>query len=333
MSPRREISAQLRRLLDAAILAPSGHNAQPWLFRAHDDAVEVYADRRQALPVVDPGDRELTISCGAALLNLRVAARRLGFRDDPYELLPDPGNADLLARLRLVEGEDPLPGDEALFDAIPGRRTTRTAFEERAVPGKVERELEAEAAREGAWLHLVGDGERETVAGLVAEGDRVQMRDRRFRAELAAWLRPNRSRAMRGMRGYGFGFGDLTSLATPLVIRAFDLGRHQAAKDRELALRAPVLAVIGTAGDSPREWLEAGQALERVLLRARSRGLVSAYLNQPVEVDALRPRLAEAVGRSDAHPQLVVRAGYGPEAPHQPRVPVESVLVPELRDG
>jgi hypothetical protein len=45
---------RLRFLLGYAVLAPSGHNTQPWLFRMRDQAVELYADRTRALPVVDP---------------------------------------------------------------------------------------------------------------------------------------------------------------------------------------------------------------------------------------------------------------------------------------
>lgn len=46
---------QLKFLLDYAVLAPSGHNSQPWLFRIGDGWVEVHADRTRRLPVVDPG--------------------------------------------------------------------------------------------------------------------------------------------------------------------------------------------------------------------------------------------------------------------------------------
>ena len=52
------IRDQARSLLRYAILAPSGHNTQPWLFRLTGAGVEVRADRRRALPVVDPHDRE-----------------------------------------------------------------------------------------------------------------------------------------------------------------------------------------------------------------------------------------------------------------------------------
>src|SRR5918911_1973883 len=67
-------------LLRYAVLAPSGHNTQPWLFKiaGSNNTIEIYADRSRALPVVDPDDRELVISCGAALGTMRVALRRCG---------------------------------------------------------------------------------------------------------------------------------------------------------------------------------------------------------------------------------------------------------------
>lgn len=317
---------KLTFLLRYAVLAPSGHNTQPWLFRIEADTVELYADRTRALPVVDPDDRALTISCGAALLNLRVALRRFGYRDDAYELLPAGDDADLLARVRLVAGDRPSAADEALFAAIPNRRTTRAAYEERELPEGLAGLLEREAAREGAWFHLVRDAERSALADLIAEGDRVQMADRRFRRELAAWVHPNRSSAARGVPGYGFGFGDLTSIGGPLVIRSFDLGKKQATKDRDLAQHSPLLAVLGTAGDTPPEWLAAGQALERILLHACALGLTSSFLNQPVEVETIRPRLARALGRR-GHPQLVLRFGYGPPVRPTPRERVVNLLL------
>jgi nitroreductase len=44
-------SAQLRHLLHYAVVAPSGHNTQPWRFRVTGDGVELFADRTRALPV------------------------------------------------------------------------------------------------------------------------------------------------------------------------------------------------------------------------------------------------------------------------------------------
>src|SRR3712207_9303545 len=79
---------KLHFLLNYAVLAPSGHNTQPWLFRVRANEVELYADRTRGLPVVDPEDRALIISCGAALFYLRVAIRHFGHADE-VESFPD----------------------------------------------------------------------------------------------------------------------------------------------------------------------------------------------------------------------------------------------------
>ena len=327
------IGEQLRFLLRYAILAPSGHNTQPWLFKIVGEAVELYADRARALPVVDPDDRELIISCGATLATLQIAIRHFG-HPAVLELAPDPGNHDLLARITVSDREpsrkphrdDRLHEDE-LFAAITQRHSNRGAFRNRDIPGWLTQRLMADAASQGVWLCLVRGEDRAAVSDLVAEGDRIQMADKHFRRELAAWVHPNRSRTRDGMRGYGFGSADLVSYAGPLVIRSFDLGKGQAAKDHELAQHSPLLAVVGTAGDDQHAWLSCGRALQRALLLARAAGVWSSHLNQPIEVEELRPKLAQLVGRPGEYPQLLLRFGFGPPVKAQPRRTVDEVIV------
>jgi hypothetical protein len=71
---------QISFLIGYAVLGLSDHNTQPWLFRVSDGYLEVIADRTRALPVVDPQDRALEISCGAAIGLLEVAARRFSLK-------------------------------------------------------------------------------------------------------------------------------------------------------------------------------------------------------------------------------------------------------------
>jgi nitroreductase len=320
-----EPEEKLRFMLNYAVLAPSGHNTQPWLFSVSDNEVELHADRTRGLPVVDPEDRELVISCGAALLYLRVAMGHFGYEDE-VEVLPDPADPDLLARMRL--GSDRLETEEErmLFQAIPKRHSNRGPFEERRVPGRLLSALQGAAWEEGVWLQLVEDEDgKHAIAELIAEGDRIQLADKRFRRELALWMHPNRTKSRDGMPLYAFGFGDLMSLAGPFVIRTFDTGKGQAAKDRQLAEGSPVLAILGTEDDAPLEWLATGQALARVLLGARAEGVWTSFLDQPIEVPELRPRLRAAIGQT-GFPQLLLRMGYGPEVKPTPKRPAEEVL-------
>ncbi|MGK5530354.1 Acg family FMN-binding oxidoreductase [Streptomyces sp. URMC 129] len=309
-----------------AVLAPSSHNTQPWRFRVGGGAVELCADRARLLPVVDPDGRELVISCGAALLNLRLAFTRLG-HTPLVQPFPEPAEPDLLARVRPGPPADRRTDDAVLAAFIPRRHTNRAPSERRRhLPADLASRLVAEAEREGAWLHLVPDARgKAMLAALVAEGDRAQHADRAYRAELARWMAPNRGRRPDGIRGYGFGLGLPASFAAPLLVRALDTGTRRAARDRGDARRSAALAVLGTGGDTPRDWLTAGQALQRVLLRATAAGAAASFFNQPVQVPALRPRTAALTGRP-GHPQVLLRLGYGPPARPQPRRALADVL-------
>ncbi len=317
---------QLRFLVRYAILAPSGHNTQPWLFRVANGTLQLIADRTRALPVVDPHDRALLISNGAALALLCVAMRYFG-RAGHVDLLPEPQDPDLLATVRLGPAVEPDQRDGARFHAIAKRRTTRKPFD----PAPLEPSLLASLRDVGsgdAKVRLIDDpATKARIAELVGEGDRAQFADPAFRRELGAWVHSRRAASRDGMSGANFGMPDVLSAIGGLVIRTFDMGQGIAAKDADIAAHSPVLAAIITPGDTPRDWLDAGMAHALLLLDAAAAGLTAAYLNQPVEVDALRGRLAQAAAVAPDYPQLLLRIGKGPPVPPAVRRPVEEVLL------
>jgi nitroreductase len=311
---------ELTSLIEAAVRAPSSHNTQPWSFSVARGVIALRADRTRALPVNDPFDRELTISCGAALFHLRVAAAHAGL-GAAVTYTPDPDDVDLLAKVQIGSA----PADAALaalFPAIHARFTTRAPFRAGAsVEADTPLALQEAATAEGAGLHVLAGQPREALADLVAEGDRAQFADPSWRRELAAWMHPRR-------RGDGLTapLGALT--VSRLVVRAFDLGDSVGSKDHELVRQAPLVGVLSTGGDEAHDWLTAGQALARMLLQAARRGLAAGYANQPCQIEALRPRLA-ALLPAGRVPQIVLRLGVPTEhhAP-SPRRPVAEVIEP-----
>lgn len=313
----------LESLIRAAALAPSSHNTQPWLFRLTDHHIDILADRTRALPVNDPHDRELTISCGCALFNLRVAAAAGGFAT-AVVVFPDAADEDCLARVRLTPAAGP-GADAALEPALAERRTYRRRFAATAVDPQIGRALGDAALREGAeFTVLDSDDQRQRAAALVAEGDAAQWANPSWRRELAAWMHPRR-------QGDGLTVPALAVPVAQLVVRSFDMGHGVAAKDRQLADESPLLAVVSTAGDEPRDWLAAGQALQHLLLVGVRHGLQASYLNQPVHVAALRPALQQLTGRP-GFAQLLLRMGVADEAlPASPRRPLTDIIVHAAR--
>jgi dienelactone hydrolase/nitroreductase len=323
-----------RRLVEAVIEAPSSHNTQPWHVEIRGDTIELAADLRRRLPVNDPDDRELVISCGAALCNLRLRAAELGHATEvttaPARRFRTPGTAAAgplrpLARvtLRPPDGTTPVvaSADAArLAAAIADRHTCRVELTEAPVDDDVVERLVEAAAAEGATLRLVRADEREPLASLVADADRRQFRDRAWRRELARWFHRRR-------------VGDGLTMPVPAVpvakavVGHLDLGARTGAHDADLVRAAPVVAVLATDGDGPEDWLVAGQALERVLLEATAAGLQAGFSNQPCQVAALRAQLSSLLGV--AHPQLVLRIGVAPWTPMPtPRRPLADVTAP-----
>ncbi|RQR55583.1 nitroreductase [Burkholderia sp. Bp9125] len=317
---------QLRSLLRYAVMAPSSHNSQPWRFAIDGNTIAVCADRVRALPVIDPFDRELIISCGAALLNLRVALNHAGFAHT-IRTFPSDVDPDVLALVRICDDGYSDVALGALFDAIPNRVTTRAPFESTPVPDTLQQELIAAGAAEGANVACADSiARRARIAELVAEADRAQFEDARFRRELASWIDPRRR--VDGMPAFAAGVPALLDFASPVVtaaVRTFDFGNGLAALHHQLVGASPLLACIATARDDRDAWLAAGQALERMLLVAAHAGYTASYLNQPIEVADLRKRLAHMLDLGGV-PQLLLRIGRGPHTPHSPRRPLDEVV-------
>lgn len=324
MIPDNAETSALRKAVECAVLAPSGHNTQPWQFRIDGNKVELWADTRRALALADPLCRELVISCGAALLHLRLALEH--FRFEPHiARMPDPGHPNLLAAV--TAGGMARESEEELFAAIPKRHTNRGPFDGERIPPTADLfRLETAAMTEGADLHVIEAGEkREAIAELVAAADRLQGRDPAFRKELAAWVHAGSSPD--GIPAAALAGRGSMSFLVPLALRFVNWGEKQAERDKELVLSAPALAVLTTDKDSCLEWLRAGEALARVLLEATVLGLSASFVNQSIEVPELREEMRQRMPEG-AWPQLMLRLGYAkePAIPSQRR-PLNDVIV------
>ena len=310
--PRRLVD----KLLTAATAAPSMHNTQPWRFRVSNDTVELRADPERMLPVTDPAGRAVYIACGAALLNLRLAAAVAG-REPVVQLLPDPGQPLLLATVRLAGPHRASPGERELHAVITQRHTNRGPFSGRPVPPIVAAKL-ADAARvESAILHFLDRNETARVLGLIRDAERDWLADPAYRAELARWAGGARDRD--GIPDSSLG---PRSPGPPAPVREFTPGRPR--PGHALFEEHPQLAVLSTRFGGQAHWLLAGQALQRVLLTAAARGIAVSPLTQPLETaDAWLVRDPRS-GREE--PQMILRLGYGPPVPPTPRRPVPEVL-------
>ncbi len=325
---------EVRTIVEAAVRAPSVHNTQPWKFVANNASeeprtIDVFGDRERLLGVIDPDGRELHISCGAAVELAHIRARSLGL-SSAVQLLPEVANPDHFARIEIGVPEPPTPEEVALGEAVASRYTDRGRFDDRPVPAEVVEELRRVTASMGAWIRILDQpGDEVTTAVLLSHADDLERANPDYERELAAWARGEDKLAADGIPSSALPSTPTTERGSSYRLREFDPAELNqeppSSREEPPPAEHPLVLVLGTAGNDPRSWLEAGRALARLLVRAAEDGIAASPMTQVLEIPATREMLAHQLGFV-GHPQILLRLGYGHGHPSSPRRSLDEVL-------
>ena len=303
-----------RFLLRYAILAPSSHNSQPWKFVVDDDTIEVHADEARWLDVADQDKRELYISLGCAVENLRVAAERFGL---DYHISYHDDAPPVIVRLQPERRTASGPRAK-LFDQLTERSTNHHLFRNESLGDEIRAELQDCVIEDDVTFDLIDDSERKNaVAQLQAEADRLQMDDPDYRRELGYWL---------GIGALGGSW--LKARVGQAVVTYLDIGDSEAKKNSKLITSTPIVGVLSTESDAPSARVRTGQVFERLALAATGKGVAVHPMSQIPERPEKREELASLIDGDDKSPQHLFRLGFPQESQdHTPRWPVEAFLV------
>lgn len=311
------IDARVERMLGAAANAPSAYNTQPWLARVTGNLVTVRADPSRQLRHSDPHGREMLISCGAFLFNLRTAARRDSLTAS-VKVLPDPDDSLLVAEVELEPGPPPNSDELELAIAIARRATSRVPFDDQPLFTDVLMAIEQAVRDEGAQLRLIQPSEpvREDVIRLIRRAEALAAEDPAARAEEAAWTatEPGRSDGIpRELLGPG-----VADDQAP--VRRFHASTGSASFERQTTM-----AVVSTPGDTALDWVAAGQSLQHGLLIATTYFVHASFATTVLENPTTRHDLRQVLSL-DGAPQMLMRLGYSSAPQRTPRRPVRQEI-------
>ncbi len=328
MGPESLTAAEVAAyVVAAAVWAPSVHNTQPWWFSVAGQEMSLYADAGRQLGVADPRGREMMISCGAALFTARLALRSLGYIPET-SVLPDPGRPLLVARVSWRRRAAAAEFEQRLFSQVPLRRTHRGGFDPLPLPADLVAVLQAGAERDGAMLRVIdGEASRAVLAAAVETAECALHLDSVYVRELARWAPPPGSSRRDGVPPTAYPARPERTL--PHFARRDFAHGHRWGTAMPAPSAAPrsagVVCLLTTAGDRPADWVNAGQALQRVLLTSATCGVAAALHSQPLERARLREFIRAQLA-DGSYPQLVLRLGTAVQTAVSVRRPPASVL-------
>jgi hypothetical protein len=174
------------------------------------------------------------------------------------------------------------------------------------VPDDALDRLRTAAEQAGAHVHFATGRDVVWLAVAAERATQVEMTEPDMRAAIDGWVHESARRDGVPVQSIG------PSAARPVPIRPFVTPDHAGS---DAAPGQPTIgdaqaryAVIFTDGDTPRDWLAAGEALSAVLLTATADGLATSVMSDLVEVPIARVQLRRILSNL-GYPAVVVRVG------------------------
>lgn len=314
------------KIVRSAVKAPSGHNAQPWLFSRSEEAVCIMPDFQRALPVADPHNRELFISLGCAAENAMTAARFYGYAP---ALHFDAWNNRFIIRLSLRK--DANQAAPELFSYIRYRQTTRNLYDDIAISYDDTIALKSAVPMPGHdVMFYSGEEEISLLTPYILNASNKQMSDPAYRRELIHWMRFSQREAMRkgdGLYAACLGMPSLGRTAGGFLLRNLVTAASEERRLHKQLNKTATMALITSAKDDPVHWIETGICFQRFALTATRLNLNHSFMNAPCQVAEVRAAMMNKMTVAGAFPQLLIRLGYSEKIAYPFRRRINDVII------
>ncbi len=314
------------KMLENGIQAPSGHNTQPWKFKINNKNIEVYPNLEKELPIVDANHRELFISLGCAVENICITANQLGYN---YQIeIINQENIPFI-RIELNKGEIK---KNPLFQQINQRQTNRSVYNSKIIKEEILNQLKNLniSSPISIFFYKKGENEFSTLSKLIYKGNQILFNNNEFKEELLEWIRFNSKEVEETKNGLAYDVLDSPSLPRWLgkpIVKSFLKPKSQNKSEKEKLNSSSHLVLITTKENTPDNWILAGQALERFLLKCTELEIAVAFSNQPCEVKELSNELRQKIEVNNNYPMLLMRIGYAGKMPYSKREPLKEVII------
>ncbi len=262
-------------LLEAAILAPSGDNSQPWRLAWREGALDVSLDPTRTDNFFEVDRVGALASAGAVVANVELAAAARGFRA-AVVWWPEGGGGPA-ARLSFAPAE---PAPSPLAEAIPARCVNRRPFARRPLPAEwLARQVADAEDSETTLSWLTESNALIRIRRVIQLADWVRYTHRLAHESLMAELRFSRAEAEATRDGMAIPTLEAGPLAGPFLkmvrpwprmalLNRLGAFRGLTLPTTRLAASAPAIGLLWSPEEDETTFLKGGRAMQRLWLAA-----------------------------------------------------------------
>ena len=280
-----DVPAEIARIVEHAVLAPSGGNVQPWHFHWDGERLWVSLDAVRARSVLDGRGSAALLALGAAVENAVIAAAAEGYAAtvEPFAL----GEAsDVVAAISFACSDAASLQPLAALAALVRERATERRLGPRQTVARADLDAIAAAAREhGADIQLRTEPAALAEVGrIVGVADRIRVLCAETNAEVAGELRWTAQEAVRTRDGIMVSSVVRSASARAAIrlvmrpdvaafLRETGAGSRLEVQARTSFAAASAAGLLTLATATRPARLAGGRAMQRAWLAATARGL------------------------------------------------------------
>lgn len=273
----------LKKIIEIAINAPSGENAQPWRFIIKGKEIKVINIPERDQSLYNHGQLGSYVSHGCLMENIVIAGTAMGFKTD-VNILPQSEDCNTTAVIKFEKMSE--RKEEPLFKYIEKRCTNRKPYKKTPLTDlEIKRLKDAAMVIEDTQLILVQEEEEKKILGDVGSiNEKVMFRNKflhKFFFSHINWTKEEEEK-----KRIGF-YIEAMEIPTPIK-KIFKLFRYwglinilnkvgfadKVAKENAYKYSsAAAMGLILTKGNAPKDMVLAGRQMQRVWLTATELGL------------------------------------------------------------
>lgn len=306
----------IKKIIKAGTMAPSGDNVQPWRFVVKDNVIKLFNIPEADNSLYNINQHASFIAHGAVIENMTLKAQSLGYKID-ISILPEGEQSNLVAIFSIEKGDI----KENLSEYIEKRATNRKPYKTDPLNSEQKNNiLTCADVCENAQI-LIADSEEKIkkLAEILALNEQIVLENKSMHDFLfshVVWSEKEEKEKKSGLyiktlelKKPQEKMFNLVKNFTILKIlnKLIGISKKVSKENSQIYVKSSAIVAIATEGDTAESYIKAGQLMQKIWLTITKERLSAGPL-MGVVLLAQRIRTADTGSLSEKHVNLIKRA-------------------------